>query len=185
MTESTKSYWFYKSKGICVNCCSEKAAKGRAKCLNCLDDDSVRKMLERSKWTPEKRETVNRSRSVRSKKQWQERKESGLCPRCGKRKPESGYVQCKYCRFKVAKQAEKLRRKRGALPKDLMCDGYHCVCCGGEVYKTKVCESCKKSLLKNLEKANETNRDSANNNSWHNTNKNFFGKKYFGCLKGE
>lgn len=44
------------------------------------------------------------------KRKYQERKDKGLCPRCGVPRTEEGYVMCKKCR---AFNAEAQRRFRG------------------------------------------------------------------------
>jgi len=171
---SKEKYHFYKSKGICVVCGQEKAAKGRVKCLNCLDNESVGYYVRSSKWTDEERAAINLKHSIKAKERYQKRKQAGLCPRCGKYKPESGYVQCKYCRVKDAQRVEKTQRKKGVLPISLRGNGSYCAICCGEVHGEKVCESCRQKLLKNLEKANQASKNSTNKHSWHSTNKKLF-----------
>lgn len=77
-------YDWYKSHGICVHCRHEKAAKGHVLCLNCLDDARVRYYKnhaeERKKrWAEHREEEQARKRAL-----YHERKEQGLCTKCGK-----------------------------------------------------------------------------------------------------
>lgn len=177
--EAVERYHFYKSKGICVQCGQEKAAKGKTKCLNCLDIDSVRQMLTRSKWTDEEKNATYLKKNQYLKKQYQECKEAGLCPKCRKHKPEAGYVMCKYCRVKASKRQEKRRREKGILPRELFGDGKHCFYCGKEVQDERACKSCKQKVLKGLKKAIEVSKNSTSPEHWHITN-----NKFFNC-KGE
>ena len=82
-----------------------------------------------------------------------------------------GYVTCKMCLYHRRKLSEKYRREQGVLPMDMRGDGYHCGVCGREVNKTKLCESCKQKLLKNLENATKASQNSTH---WRITNRKFF-----------
>lgn len=172
--DMVEKYYFYKSKGICTLCGQEQAAKGRVYCLNCLDAHSLREMIRRAKETPEQREKRLKKMAENSKKRRQKFKQSGLCICCGKRKPDNGYVTCKMCLYHRRKLSEKYRREQGVLPMDMIGDGYHCEVCGREVNKTKLCESCKQKLLKNLENATKASQNSTHPEHWRITNRKFF-----------
>lgn len=181
--DTLEKYYFYKSKGICALCGQEQAAKGKVYCLNCLDAHSLREMIRREKENPEQREKRLKKNAESSKERSQKLKQLGLCIRCGKRKPDNGYVTCKMCLYHRRKLSAKYRREQGVLPMDMRGDGYHCAVCGCAVNKAKLCDRCMQNCLTNLKKANEVNKNSTKPDNWH--NKSFhFGKKYFDYLKG-
>lgn len=93
-------YEWYKSHGICVNCHKEKAAKGRARCLNCLDYASVYRLTYYKGLTDgEKARRNNRRRTLH---------EMGLCVECGA--PADGKSwRCKRCN---AKNSARMRERR-------------------------------------------------------------------------
>ena len=81
---------YYKAQGRCPRC-GGKDAKTETTggyCFECLEKN---KELERKR-----SEEYNKRRKERKKKLYEERKESGLCTRCGKPR-EAGKTLCKTC----------------------------------------------------------------------------------------
>ena len=83
------------------------------------------------------------------KKTYQQRKEEGLCPRCGgKRKKAGRYVFCDDCRAfyrkyneKISEEIKKQRKKKYAL----RVKNRECPRCGkklGKNYPNKICRPC-------------------------------------------
>jgi hypothetical protein len=79
-----------KTSGDCVNCACRPAKKGCADCVHCLREK-------------------NRTQIALK----EERRELGLCPHCGGRRPDKRYVGCKKCRAVYADRTRrwKLRQK--------------------------------------------------------------------------
>jgi hypothetical protein len=53
--------WYYsaKAQGICTNCGREKAAKGRVRCLSCLDMNAAYQMNRRARIRREEQNEAN------------------------------------------------------------------------------------------------------------------------------
>lgn len=136
-------YHWYKEHGICTMCRKEKVEHGKTKCLVCLSIDAEKQQQKRNAYTPEQRKAASIQRGVRAKLVQDERRAQGLCPYCG-RKVRSDQKQCDFCRARKRASQERFRRKRGAVPKQTMCeDEAVCSTCGKPVKAGfKVCESC-------------------------------------------
>lgn len=88
-------YEWLKQYGICVDCGQADAAKGKTRCLNCLDKAACATMVWRTKNDiSEKNKAYCRSRYAASK-------EAGICVRCHKRPARKGRCDCQICNNKI------------------------------------------------------------------------------------
>jgi len=90
--------------------------------------------------------------SIKRKELYQERKEQGLCPRCGKKNKKSQFVNCADCRAYYrghsTSSSEQKARYQARLKNNL------CPRCGrkhGKNYKNKLCQLCIRNLLNKRE----------------------------------
>lgn len=146
MVEITKKYFYHlrKKAGVCVECGQEDAFTiiGKTYCAECAEKRNNRKRKYLSK-----NEHYAKWESEYKKKQYYDRKESGICVRCGKRKT-NGHVQCDICRASQRRMWDrKYKKPRGG-------DGV-CYSCNKEkpIEGKKLCEHCYGERLKALEKA--------------------------------
>lgn len=95
-------YAWRKENGICVRCGKTRAVEGGTKCHGCLDADRARKRAAYA---------VNPKRAVVANiKLSEKRKAAGLCPKCGKHKPQKGRTCCAVC---LAKRRAVYQAERG------------------------------------------------------------------------
>lgn len=138
---------WYKEHGICTICHHENALNGRTYCIVCkarvitYNQDNWMKQKE-------KRNPINKEHN---RKVYQERKQAGICTRCGKNKPEAGKAKCTRCLVKDRKAHEIGRYTSRS---DWMKQGI-CYTCGKSpcLKGKKICQSCYDKSLKSLEKA--------------------------------
>ena len=71
-------------------------------------------------------------------------KAAGLCPVCGRMRDNQRWQKCGHCRAMGRQAAEKIRRKRGQLPKCLLDGVERCLHCGKAAPATgyQLCEKC-------------------------------------------
>lgn len=127
--------------GLCVQCGKEKPFRGYVRCPECIEKSEE---ASRKCWSdPEKRIRYNKRGSERKKELILERKENGLCPRCGKAIKNETYIYCKQCREKknIARR-DKSGRRPGEHFKERIAEGV-CMYCGGKIVPGyKLCEKC-------------------------------------------
>ena len=127
--------------GLCVQCGKEKAFPGYVRCPKCIEkaEEATRKC-----WQDEgKRSRYNKHGAERRKKLRLERKEKGLCPKCGKPIKDGEFITCARCRTKhnVNRRAKSIRRP-GEHFKERIESGV-CMYCGGKLVPGyKLCEKC-------------------------------------------
>lgn len=92
-------YEYYKSHGICVNCCSEKAVEGYVLCQNCR----IRASKKLKKYRAKHRESI----LAKKKEHYYKSKELRICYYCGK--PTTKGTLCDTCREKD-RMCQKRRR---------------------------------------------------------------------------
>lgn len=132
--------------GICPVCGSEKIYLNETKCPKC--SANARESAARSK----KKISIEENRAkyrVYSKKWRDTKREKGLCPRCGRRKPQAGKTLCRVCldsdafKYQMHKEGLNDRSERIAVGK--------CYFCGEDVMKGyKVCEKHYQCSVNNL-----------------------------------
>lgn len=142
---------FYKAHGICCQCGREKATKGRSYCLNCLDKISISGYKYRATWSEEKKAEYLGRAAKYHKRLYNERKATGICVDCGKKKAEENRVRCGICLDKQRRRQEKIRRQNdNIIPRALYGVDGNCACCGGPVRgeNEKCCERCYEKITK-------------------------------------
>ena len=87
-----------KTEKLCARCKMLPAAKGKTKCLNCLDYEAAAQMKYFYNLPDEERQRQIQNRANRTKRIRAERKANGICTKCGKRKPTGGFFTCEICR---------------------------------------------------------------------------------------
>lgn len=139
MTSRERREW-YLSHGICPACGQNDVQRGYKLCLECRmkkkEYDAVHPATPEQLAAQRTRDHARRA----------ERKAQGLCPRCGKHKPESGYAKCVYCRAKDAAQhRRKHAAQEGAVTTEQRGSGWYCWQCLAELpewRENKLCDSC-------------------------------------------
>jgi DNA polymerase II small subunit/DNA polymerase delta subunit B len=102
MNDAMKRYYFYKSHGICVQCGSQTAQKGKTRCSTCAATHSDYASISYFRWkdnasSEEVRERYN-ARNIKKMKTYYFRKQNGLCVKCGT--VSDGKTMCRHCRLK-------------------------------------------------------------------------------------
>lgn len=145
-------YEWYKSKGICVQCGQKDAFPGYVKCPECIEkaEEASRKCWANK----EKRIRYNKRGRERKRELISERKEKGLCPRCGKPIRNGTYIYCNRCRERKNAAG---RAKRGQSPGEHFrerIDRGVCMFCGGEIVPGyRLCKSCLERCRDNFKKS--------------------------------
>ena len=148
-TYSYEAYHYYKDHGICVYCKREKAAPGRAMCLNCASIVAEKRRAKYSKLSEEERAERNRKKREQSKALREYRKENGLCLVCGK-PVYKNYSKCyeHYIYFKRVNRERNKAQAKGYAELGL------CRICGKPVVKgKKFCEEHLEKYRKNMSHA--------------------------------
>lgn len=144
---------FYQSQRICPECRKNKLFGDEKQCPECNAKFYSQVILQREK----NREEYNAYYRAWRKKTFKERKEAGICIRCGKRKAEEGFSTCKLCREK----ANKTRHAREGFKPDRK-ERYKqglCYWCDNPIKEGfKVCE---KHYQMNVEKAHSQGANKA------------------------
>lgn len=125
---------FYQEHGICPRCRKNELFGDEKNCPECAAKEYSIIMPKRT----ENREHYNELHKEWSKKEYDRRKEVGICTRCGKRKAENGHYTCGICREKE----RRYKRKRYGKPNrsDRIEEGL-CYFCDNHVKSGyKVCE---------------------------------------------
>lgn len=155
-------YAWRKAHHICTKCGQEDAAKGRTRCINCLEKcrGQIRKPL-----TTEQRY----AKHIRQKRRYDLLTAFGVCTKCNKHNALPGKTWCLECTLKRKKTMENKRRKAGIFPRDSYSD--MCFLCGKNppLDGKKLCGECYKKSLLNLAKANAVNAQSRNKHIWRGT----------------
>lgn len=147
-------YTYYKSHGICVTCGQENAMPGRVRCWRCLASQREHEAEYRER-RGKCSEVVLIARRERDAAKRAERRASGLCPNCGRKREDEAYALCEKCRQSAKRSATRRRRNDGVLPSGLRGDGLFCAVCLGLVEQSgnKLCDRCATNNAKNLRTA--------------------------------
>lgn len=154
-----EQYWFYVDHGMCPRCRKRKALPNRTMCGECLYKQNEAQIQRYRTMTEDDKKRINERLRIR----YQQRKLAGICVTCGKKSAIPGEVSCFECKEKSRKIKEKSRRRKGALPKILFGDGYHCAICGADVENCKLCNECYLRSMRALEIAHEKVRTNRQN----------------------
>ena len=121
---------YYKSKGICINCCKELAEPNRTLCWECAEKDRNRE----------------RTYDKKRKSEYNKRKKElcdafGICTTCMKRDKYHG-KQCIECYLKRKKKYKQQTSQSDKLPRELWSEFERCMICGGERAEgSKLCKT--------------------------------------------
>ncbi|MBR1750900.1 MAG: hypothetical protein IJ740_08480 [Ruminococcus sp.] len=138
---------WYLAHGICPHCGQNEPQKGYKLCLECRTANNDRR---RANYKPEE------SQSERHKALRERRIAKGLCPKCGKRKPEIGYKSCSVCKAKSRAAGKRKSRRQGRITTEQRLSGYYCYHCSAELpewRENKLCDSCLKTARAAAENA--------------------------------
>lgn len=158
---------FYRENNICTNCGKVKVPKGERICPECrANRENKRKPL-----TEQQRAQYNKAFRWQQKILYQQRKEQGICTRCGKRKAILGKKKCGIC---LQKDAEFHRLKYMDKPnvREYRGNNHLCYYCGNpiDLKMGKICSSC-------LEKCRQNGKAASHKNDyWKMDNKAIFGE---------
>lgn len=97
-----ESYRWYAAAGICPRCHSW-CKPGRVHCEKCLAE-----MIAKSK----ERDPTGEIKRKQDRERARKRVEAGLCPKCGKKKPDNGVQLCDACRQAARDSKIKMKIKR-------------------------------------------------------------------------
>ena len=132
---------FYRQHGLCTVCGKNKVFGDERTCPEC-------RAKSKKKPSEEQRIKYNEKFKEYSRSLYADRKEKGICTRCGKRKAEKGKAKCGICLLKDAKAHRREFSKQDYTDMGL------CYKCGKPVKEGfKLCEECYEDNIKNLKKA--------------------------------
>lgn len=87
-----ETYDYFKSKGICVYCKTQKARQGKISCLECAGKQAERRAIKPRVYTEEQKEKAK----ARERALYAQRRANGLCTECGKPVYKNPYTTM-YC----------------------------------------------------------------------------------------
>lgn len=136
--ETSEERRWLKEHGICPKCRKNSILGDEKECLECKS-----KFAEKaSEYRKKDKDRYNEKQRIMHKRIYEKRKESGLCPICGKRKPDNRYVSCALCRSKNRER----NRTINWIPNRI--ESGICVRCNNPVEKGyKVCEEHHRKLI--------------------------------------
>lgn len=107
-------YEYRRTQQRCVKCNTRDARtmSGKSRCAECAEkaSESTRKYYQNH------RDHVMLYKSER----YQTMRETGICPRCNKRRPESGRALCQYCLADYRRAGRARRLLQGAVSDDMV-----------------------------------------------------------------
>lgn len=137
---------WYADAGICPRCGKYSLFGDEKTCPECRAKNTE----ARRKWVENcDKEKLYERNKISYKKRYETLKANGICPMCGKRKPEKGFVTCGIC---LAKSRERRREKRGTFGRDKSYERGICYFCDNPVKPGyKVCEKHYEMNIKKLQ----------------------------------
>lgn len=146
---------FYRQYHICTYCGKIKVFGSERICPECR----VKQNNERKPLTEEQKQKYGERFKIQQKTLYQQRREQGICTRCGKRQAEYGKAKCGIC---LAKDVEMHKRKRFDKPniKEYRKENRLCYYCGQPIDtdKGQVCSSCLERCRQNGIKSSQNNK---------------------------
>lgn len=142
---------FYRENGICTQCGKHKVPPAERTCPECR----AKQQNRRENITEEQKIRNNESVKRHNNNTYRQRKEMGICTRCGKRKAIEGKAKCGIC---LAKDAEIHRLKKVSKQdiREYRVNHGLCYRCGEPLDRDgKMCEKCARECRKNLDKSRE------------------------------
>ncbi len=156
---------FMIEQGLCPECRLNTLYGDEHICLEC----KAKKALYKKPATEKQKQQMKQY----SKTTYQQRKENGICTRCGKRKAEDGKVKCRICLNHDAYLHRKREFQKGNI-NEVKEKNNLCYMCGNkiDVKSGKLCSKC----LKRCEENGRKSSGSGNNSYWIAQNKLIFRK---------
>lgn len=144
-------YQWYKQHGICVDCNQENALPGITYCRCCK---ARRIEYNRTEWEKHKDRLIPINREHKKSLYWQ-RKEAGLCTRCGKHPPETGKAKCTACLRKDAAVHMRTAHRNGVVSREQWAADKICFTCGKHpaLPGKKLCQYCYSKTLATIANA--------------------------------
>ena len=134
-----EDYYFYKSRGICVNCHNDNAMHGAVRCPECADKLSKFDSRRYAEIKNNGYDEYRRSMSKKNNERRAERRKAGICWMCGKRPVQNGYMKCIDCHTKIRKKKD--YRYNNDIPRNERPDYGLCYICGSpKMEKHNTCE---------------------------------------------
>ena len=100
-------YLFAKQHGICVNCKTREAEPGKTLCLECQEKSRIKNRRALEKMTEQEKQERYRRNNERYRRVYAERKQKGVCVKCGKRKSVAGRTLCIDCLVKSRRRKDR------------------------------------------------------------------------------
>ena len=100
--ESKHSYYWLKSRGICVHCGKNMAREGRVACVDCGSKLAAAEAKRRERQTPAERDERSKKAVVSGRIRKKRLLAAGLCVVCGKRPHSANRQSCTICAEKKA-----------------------------------------------------------------------------------
>ena len=123
---------FCRKNGICTVCHKEKVFGEERICPECL----VKNEMWRKPLSEEQKDRYEKSFRKQQNSLYQERKASGICTRCGKRKAMPGKAKCGICLEKDAEMHRKQRFDRPNIREERI-KNQLCLWCGNPATENK------------------------------------------------
>lgn len=149
-----------KTRGICIQCGVRDAMPGKSRCGECLAYQASVENRRRERMAEEEIKEKRRKNTEHERKVREQRYKDGLCSKCGKKKPDDGYMTCEMCRV-----AERRRKASGKIPRSEWPNYGLCYICGknpigknpdGE--QMRVCTDCRDRIMeKTVNSGSEAN----------------------------
>ena len=98
--------------GICVHCGWYEAVKGKTLCEVCLVEQSISTKKYRDNLPEEKYKQILKQNNQNMKRLYRDRKDNGLCVRCGKPANPEGTIFCWECRRKDSRTRKQKRLEK-------------------------------------------------------------------------
>lgn len=138
---------FYRSHGICPYCRTERIFGSEGACPECRAKFENANERHRKK----NREKCREQSNAYHRKYYHERKEKGICVRCGKYPAKEGGTYCVRCSAKKKEYERKVREKRGVIiPRSERVENGLCYICGAPIKEGRICKDCSDKATKNF-----------------------------------
>lgn len=141
---------FYVSLGLCPRCGKNKLFGDEKNCPEC----SAKAQECKERYEIEHSEKVKENTNAYHRSVYRQRKEAGLCVRCGKRNPLYNDLRCGICKEKMDLRRQERRVRNGKLTCKERLEQGLCYFCGAKtVPGLKVCEKHRQVCAENGSKS--------------------------------
>lgn len=139
--EYSKLYYAgYQQAGVCPKCRKNSILGDEKTCPECraIYAEAMTKYIKKN------REQWNEYQKKMHKKAVNERREKGLCVRCGRKREDQRFKNCERCRKTMREQSRDKREKLNITSREYRRENGLCFFCGEPVVDgLKVCERCR------------------------------------------